>query len=75
MSYGDMEFLFDGSMSGYVANFQCRRVACGGGCVCDLDHRSMKWISLWVTTIWQSLMRKQVAYVEGFKFWKTYGFG
>ena len=42
MSYGDLEFLFDGSMSGYVANFQCRSVACGGGFVRDLDHGSMK---------------------------------
>ena len=42
MSYGDMEFLFGGCMSGYIANFQCRSVACGSGRVCDLDHGSMK---------------------------------
>ena len=30
----------------------------------DIDHRSMKLISLWVAIIWQSSMRKQVAYVE-----------
>ena len=66
MSYGNMEFLIGGCMSGYVANFQCRSVACGSGHVCDLDHWSMKWISLRVTTIWQSSMKLQVAYVEGF---------
>ena len=42
MSYGEMEFLFDGSMSGYVANFQCRSVACGSGRVHDLGHGCMK---------------------------------
>ena len=42
MSYSGMEFLFGGSMSGYVANFQCRSVACGSGRVCDLDQWSMK---------------------------------
>ena len=41
MSYGDMEFLFDGCMSGYIANFQCRSVACGSRRVRDLDHGSM----------------------------------
>ena len=42
MSYGDMEFLFGGCMSGYITNFQCRSVACGSGRVRDLDHGSMK---------------------------------
>ena len=64
MSYGDMEFLLGGCRSGYVANFQCRSVACGSVRVRDLDHGSMKWISLRVTTIWQNSMRKQIAYLE-----------
>ena len=59
MSYGNMEFLIGGCMSGYVANFQCRSVACGSGHVCDLDHWSMKWISLRVTAIWQSSIDSQ----------------
>ena len=42
MSYGDMEFLFGGCMSGYIANFQYRSVACDSGCVRDLDHGSTK---------------------------------
>ena len=42
MSYSGMEFLFGGSMSGYVANFQCRSIACGSGRVRDLDDGSMK---------------------------------
>ena len=42
MSYGDMEFLFGGCMSVYIANFQCKSVACGSGRVRDLDHGSMK---------------------------------
>ena len=42
MSYDNMEFLIDGCMIGYVANFQCRSVACGGGRVRDLDRGSMK---------------------------------
>ena len=42
MSFGDTEFLFGGCMNGYVANFQCRSVACGSGRVRDLDHGSMK---------------------------------
>ena len=32
----------------------------------DLDHGHMKWFSQRVTTIWQSSMRRQVAYVERF---------
>ena len=42
MSCGDMEFLFGRCMNGYIANFQCRSVACGSGRVRDLDHGSMK---------------------------------
>ena len=42
MSYGDREFLFCGGMSGYIANFQCRSIACGSGRVRDLDDGSMK---------------------------------
>jgi len=42
MSYGVMEFLFGGCMSGYITNFQCRSVVCGSGRVRDLDHGSMK---------------------------------
>ena len=42
MSYSGIEFLFVRSMSGYIANFQCRSVACGSGHVRDLDHGSMK---------------------------------
>ena len=42
MSYGDMEFLFGGCMSVYIANFECKGVACGSGRVRDLDHGSMK---------------------------------
>ena len=42
MSYGEIELLFGGCMSGYIANFQCRSIACGSGHIRDLDHRSMK---------------------------------
>ena len=42
MSYGEIELLFGGCMSGYIANFQCRSIACGSERVRDLDQGSMK---------------------------------
>ena len=56
------------------ANFQCRNVACGGGCVHDLDRESMKEFSVGSKNL-TKLKRMSSIICIGFSWYITYGSG